>query len=95
MCTRFLLYKGIYPESYTAFLSCNSSKSEKGVVFNYIPQSKFSQQLHCELWYLYEMKIWLFSIRYVHSFFKKSFGIWNKVGKCTPDFNFTEGCLNP
>ena len=77
-----------------AFLSWNPPESEKGVVLKYKPQSKFSQQLHCEFWYLHEKKTWLFSIRYVHSFLKKHFGIWSKAAKYTPDFNYTEGCLN-
>ena len=83
----------VIQQSSIAFLSCSPSKLQKRADFKDICHSKLSQQLHCEFWCLYEMKTWLFPIRYVRSFFKKCFGILNKAEKYTPDFNYTEVCL--
>ena len=85
----------VIQQSSIAFLSWSPSKLEKGADFKDIHHSKFSQQLHCEFWCLYEMKTWLFPIRHVRSFFKKCFGILNKAEKYTPDFSYTEVCLIP
>ena len=67
-----------------------SWKSNKGMILNIFPG-----KIYYEFWYLNDNILILFYIRVTYLIFSRWFGISNKSGKYSPDFNYTKGCLSP